>query len=62
VEMSERVTWENCPVCRRPAVVGWSNGRPIEFDCPGGCRLNAAHIQFFADRRGRAPIDWLTRY
>jgi hypothetical protein len=60
MESSERVTWEDCPNCRRAAAVGWLDGRPVEFDCPGGCWLSAAQVQAFAGRR-RAPVDWLTR-
>ena len=42
--MSDRVTWEGCPICGEPAAVGWVTlvGRevgagsedPVEFDCP----------------------------
>jgi hypothetical protein len=47
--MSERITWEACPVCGSTAAVGWGStpgeeGRaqedPVEFDCPNGCRLS----------------------
>ena len=61
MEPSERVTWEDCPNCRRVAAVGWVDGRPVEFDCPGRCRLNAAQVDAFAFRRGRPVVDWLTR-
>ncbi len=61
MEASERVTWEDCPTCRRAAAVGWVNGRPAEFDCPRGCRLTAEQVQAFDARRGRPPADWLTR-
>ena len=60
MEANERVTWEDCPNCRRPAAVGWIHGRPTEFDCPGGCRLSARQIDDFAARRYRAPVNWLT--
>jgi hypothetical protein len=39
--VSERVTWETCPECRRPAAVGWVDGDPVEFDCPQECTLTA---------------------
>jgi len=58
---SERVTWENCPNCWRVAAVGWVNGRPVEFDCPGGCRLTTDQVKAFVARRGRPPAEWLTR-
>jgi hypothetical protein len=34
---SERITWESCLRCGRPAAVGWLDGVPVEFDCTGGC-------------------------
>jgi hypothetical protein len=43
------------------AAVGWVDGRPVEFDCPGGCRLDAAQVKVFAVRRGTPAVDWLTR-
>jgi hypothetical protein len=49
--MSESVTCETCPTCERPAAVGWRNGKPIEFDCPAGCRLGLKQLNHFADRR-----------
>jgi hypothetical protein len=58
---SERVSWEDCPNCRRAAAVGWVDGRPVEFDCPRGCRLSTAQIQVFTAGRGRPPVGWLTR-
>ena len=55
--MSERITWESCPVCGSKAAVGWASspkmeatpaGRtqddPVEFDCPNGCRLSARDL------------------
>ena len=59
MEPSERVTWEDCPTCRRAAAVGWVNGWPTEFDCPRGCCLSAEQIQAFAARRGRPSVDVL---
>ncbi|MGY1712662.1 hypothetical protein ACI8AC_24440 [Geodermatophilus sp. SYSU D00758] len=56
--MSERVTWEDCPVCRRVAAVGWSSVRPVEFDCPNGCSPSAEQIRVLAGRQGRAPREW----
>jgi hypothetical protein len=61
MEASERVTWEQCPVCQRPAAVGWLNAQPVEFDCAAGCCLSVEQVQVFAARRGRPPVDWLTR-
>jgi hypothetical protein len=43
--MSERVTWETCPECRRPAAVGWVDGNPVEFDCPRECTLPMAELR-----------------
>ena len=60
MEVSEWVTWEDCPHCRRPAAVGWMKGRPTEFDCPRGCRLSAEQVHALAARRGRPPVDELT--
>lgn len=61
MEPSEQVTWERCPTCGQAAAVGWSHGRPIEFDCPDGCCLNTAQIQALADIRWRPPATGLTR-
>ncbi|SMO77857.1 hypothetical protein SAMN06273567_104135 [Geodermatophilus aquaeductus] len=43
--MSERVTWETCPGCRRPAAVGWLDGDPVEFDCPRECPVPAGGLR-----------------
>jgi hypothetical protein len=43
--VSERVTWETCPECRRPAAVGWVDGDPVEFDCPQECTLTADELR-----------------
>jgi hypothetical protein len=43
--VSERVTWETCPECRRPAAVGWVDRDPVEFDCPRECTLSAAELR-----------------
>lgn len=61
MEPSERMTWEDCPNCRRVAAVGWVDGRPVEVDCPGGCCLDAAQVEVFAVRRGRPAVDRSTR-
>jgi hypothetical protein len=61
MESTERVTWEDCPNCRKPAAVGWSSGRPIGFDCPHGCRLSAGQVEGLTASVGRPPIGWLTR-
>lgn len=42
--MSERVTWEECPQCRRLAALAWLDGVPVEFDCPNGCRLTRSRM------------------
>jgi hypothetical protein len=56
---SERVTWEECPSCRQPAAVGWVNDRPVEFDCPAGCRLSVDQFEGFGTRLGVRPhADW----
>ncbi|MGY1604395.1 hypothetical protein [Geodermatophilus sp. SYSU D00815] len=44
---SERVTWENCPLCGRAAAVGWVDGVVVAVDCPGGCRPSQQEV---ADR------------
>jgi hypothetical protein len=51
--VSERVTWETCPGCRRPAAVGWMDGDPVEFDCPRECTLSAGELRaaFMPGRR-----------
>jgi hypothetical protein len=56
MEPSERVTWEDCPDCRRPAAVGWVDERPVEFDCPRGCRLSVELVRALAAGRGRPPV------
>ena len=61
MEPSERVTWEDCPSCRRAAAVGWVDGRPVEFDCPHGCFLSADQLRALAPRRGRPPAGGLAR-
>jgi len=65
--MSDRITWEPCPCCARPAAVGWSpvpraDGRPagelaVEFDCPADCRLTAAELQYLTGRRAGSATD-----
>ena len=62
MEPSERVTWEDCPNCRRAAAVGWVGGQPVEFDCPGGCSLSTEQVVAFAARRGRPVRQWLTHF
>jgi hypothetical protein len=51
--MSERITWEACPVCGSIAAVGWGSTEsvdgpahqgPTEFDCPKGCRLSQREL------------------
>jgi hypothetical protein len=42
--MSERVTWEECPQCRRLAAVAWLDGVPVGFDCPNGCHLSRSRM------------------
>jgi hypothetical protein len=51
--LSERVTWETCPGCRRPAAVGWVDGDPVGFDCPRECTLSAGELRaaFMPGRR-----------
>lgn len=54
-DMSERITWETCPVCGASAAVGWAGGpetgadrsaraEPTEFDCLSGCSLSAQEL------------------
>ncbi len=61
MESTERVTWENCPNCQRPAAVGWRSGRFTGFDCPHGCRLSAGQIEGLTSGLGRPSIGWLNR-
>ena len=63
--MSERLTWESCPECRRLAAVGWLDGRPVQFDCPNGCRLPQSRItttftSWPLTARRRPPVSVLT--
>jgi hypothetical protein len=65
--MSERITWEPCPCCARPAAVGWGpvlgpDGQPageraVEFDCPAGCRLGAAELRHLSRRHAGGATD-----
>jgi hypothetical protein len=57
VDPSERVTWEACPMCGRPAAVGWLGRAPIGSDCPFGCRPSGAAVRGFTlgDRSQPAP-------
>jgi hypothetical protein len=57
MEASERVTWENCPSCQRPAAVGWMEGRAVEFDCPGGCSPSPAQVRAIAARHRSFPAE-----
>jgi hypothetical protein len=54
MDVSERVTWEDCPNCGRPAAVGWLDEFPIEFDFTGGCLLSLQQIRALAT--GRRPV------
>jgi hypothetical protein len=56
MEASERVTWENCPSCQRPAAVGWMDGQAVEFDCPSGCSPTSAQVQAIAARHRQSPV------
>lgn len=53
--MTERITWETCPVCGATAAVGWTGdpqhrtdrftrAEPTEFDCLAGCSLSAVEL------------------
>jgi hypothetical protein len=42
--MSERVSWETCPLCGGRAAVGWADGSPVEFDCPAGCEVTYSEL------------------
>ena len=53
---SERITWEECPSCRRPAAVGWHDELIVEFDCPNGCGLTGAQTRALAATLG-AGLD-----
>ena len=57
MEPSERVTWEDCPICQRPAAVGWMDGQAVEFDCPGGCGVTTAEVRALAAGHRRLPVD-----
>lgn len=61
MDTNERVTWEDCPVCGRPAAVGWVDKQLVELDCPRGCRVSEQQIQVFRARFGQPASGWLTR-
>lgn len=62
MEATERVTWEDCPTCRRSAAVAWRSGRPTGFDCPHGCRLSDGQADVLTASVGRPPVGWLNRW
>jgi hypothetical protein len=50
-DMSELVTWSDCPRCGGQAAIGWEwigeeggIARPVEYDCRGGCQLTAEEL------------------
>ena len=43
MEPSERVTWEDCPNCRRAAAVGWVNGHLVAPGDPHAIRAGTDH-------------------
>jgi hypothetical protein len=55
--VSDRVTWESCPSCARPAAVGWIDGHPVEFDCPRGCSLSTDQLTAVFARGSRQRIN-----
>jgi hypothetical protein len=55
--VSDRVTWESCPSCARPAAVGWIDGDPVEFDCPRGCSLSTDQLTAVFARGSRQRIN-----
>ena len=57
---SDEITWEVCPVCGRPAAVGWIDAYPAEFDCTAGCLPSIAQIRRFAERQS-PTLSWLRR-
>jgi hypothetical protein len=57
---SDRITWETCPVCGRPAAVGWLDVQAAEFDCTAGCLPSIAQVRELCERRSHA-LDWITR-
>ena len=60
--VSERVTWETCPSCGRPAAVGWVGEQPVEFDCPGRCWVSVKHVLALAsDPTGLPQVDETAR-
>lgn len=59
-QMSERITWVNCPECGAHAAVGWDGDHPVEFDCAAGCSLGASDVRRrfgSTDSSGLAPQD-----
>jgi hypothetical protein len=59
MDTSERISWEDCPICRRPAAVGWPGGQPVEFDCPRGCRPSGEQVRALGLRTvGRWSPVW----
>jgi hypothetical protein len=56
MEVSERITWETCPMCGHSAAVGWSSAEPVEFDCVKGCHITAVDAEVLGvDHRGDDP-------
>lgn len=54
--MTERVTWETCPMCGGRVAVGWQPTEsspsdaqevPVEFDCLNGCSLTSEQLAHF---------------
>ena len=50
--MSDHISWETCPLCRRSAAVGWCDGYPSEFDCVSRCQLTVSELNQLAAKAG----------
>jgi hypothetical protein len=50
--MSDHISWESCPQCRRSAAVGWIDGYPVEFDCLSRCPLTISELHELAAEAG----------
>jgi len=48
--MSDHISWETCPRCRRSVAVGWIDGHPGEFDCVSRCQLTTAELHQLVGR------------
>ncbi|MCU1617287.1 MAG: hypothetical protein JWO98_4827 [Frankiales bacterium] len=50
--MADRISWDACPRCDDLIALGWKGEELTEYDCVGGCVLNAEELVVL---RGRGP-------